>query len=45
MFDVEGKKLSAMELKPGMKLTATKIAEEPTKQISRDVIVTGTTKK
>jgi hypothetical protein len=45
MFDVDGKKLSAMELKPGMKLTATKIAEESTKQISRDVIVTGTTKK
>ena len=45
MFDVEGKKLSAMELKPGMKLTATKIVEESTKQLSRDVIVTGTTKK
>ena len=28
-FDVEGKKLSAMELRPGMKLTGTKIVEEP----------------
>jgi len=29
MFDVQGKQLSAMELRPGMKLTATRIVEEP----------------
>jgi hypothetical protein len=44
-FNVEGKSLTAMELKPGMKLTATKIIEEPHKEISRDVVVTGTMKK
>ena len=44
-FNVEGKKLTAMELKQGMKLTATKIIEEPHKEISRDVVVTGTMKK
>ena len=44
-FNVEGKQLTAMELRPGMKLTATKIVEEPIKEISRDVVVTGTTKK
>ena len=45
MFDVEGKKLSAMELRPGMKLTATKIVEEPTSVITKDVVVTGTVLK
>jgi len=44
-FNVDGKKLTAMELKPGMKLTATKIVEEPHKEISRNVVVTGTMKK
>ena len=44
-FDVEGKKLSAMELRPGMKLTATKIVEEPVNVISQDVVVTGTAPK
>jgi hypothetical protein len=42
MFDVEGKKLSAMELRPGMKLTGTKIVEEPVSVITHDVVVTGT---
>ena len=28
-FDVQGKKLSAMELRPGMKLVGTKIVEQP----------------
>ena len=41
MFDVEGKQLSAMELRPGMKLTATKIVEEPISVITKDVVVTG----
>jgi hypothetical protein len=44
-FDVEGKQLSAMELRPGMKLSATKIVEEPVKVISHDVVVTGTALK
>ena len=40
-FDVAGKKLSAMELRPGMKLTGTKIVEEPVTVITHDVVVTG----
>ena len=44
-FDVEGKKLSAMELRPGMKLTGTKIVEEPVTVITKDVVVTGTAPK
>jgi hypothetical protein len=44
-FDVEGKKLEAMELRPGMKLTATKIVEVPTSVITQDVVVTGTAPK
>jgi len=45
MFDVEGKKLSAMELRPGMKVTGTKIVEEPLTSISQDVVVTGVAPK
>ena len=45
MFDVEGKKLSAMELRQGMKLTGTKIVEEPHVVITEDVVVTGTAPK
>jgi hypothetical protein len=41
-FDVEGKKLSAIELRQGMKLTGTKIVEEPHVVITEDVVVTGT---
>jgi hypothetical protein len=41
-FDVEGKQLSAMELKPGMKLTGTKVVEAPVTVITHDVVVTGT---
>jgi hypothetical protein len=41
-FDVDGKKLSAMELRPGMKLTGTKVVEEPVNVITQDVVVTGT---
>jgi hypothetical protein len=44
-FDVGGKKLSAMELRPGMKVTGTKIVEEPVNVITQDVIVTGTAPK
>ena len=44
-FDVDGKKLSAMELKPGMKLSATKIVEEPVTMITHDVVVTGVAPK
>jgi hypothetical protein len=40
-FDVEGKQLEAMELRPGMKLSATKIVEEPLTVITKDVVVTG----
>jgi hypothetical protein len=41
-FDVEGKKLSAMELRPGMKLSGTKVVEAPITVITHDVVVTGT---
>ena len=44
-FTVEGKQLSAMELRPGMKVTGTKIVEEPTAVITQDVVVTGTAPK
>jgi hypothetical protein len=44
-FDVEGKKLDAMELRPGMKLTGTKIVEEPLSVITQDVVVTGVAPK
>ncbi len=41
-FNVDGKQLTAMELRAGMKLTGTKIVEEPVTVITHDVIVTGT---
>jgi hypothetical protein len=44
-FDVEGKKLEAMELRPGMKLVGTKIVEEPVTSISQKVVVTGVAPK
>jgi len=44
-FTVEGKQLEAMELKPGMKLTATRIVQEPHTLITHDVVVTGTAPK
>jgi hypothetical protein len=40
-FDVEGKKLDAMELRQGMNLTATKIVESPRTEITTDNVVTG----
>jgi len=44
-FDVDGKQISAMELRPGMKLTGTKIVEEPVTLITKDVVVTGSAPK
>ena len=44
-FDVEGKQLEAMELRTGMKLSATKIVEEPVTVITHDVVVTGVAPK
>jgi hypothetical protein len=44
-FNVNGKELSAMELRRGMKLTGTKIVEEPATVITQDVVVTGTVPK
>jgi hypothetical protein len=41
MFDVDGKKVEAMELRPGMNLTATKIVESPRTDITMDNVVTG----
>jgi hypothetical protein len=40
-FTVDGKQLEAMELRQGMKLTGTKIVEEPVTVITKDVVVTG----
>ena len=40
-FNVDGKELSAMELRAGMKLTGTKVVEEPVTIITEDVVVTG----
>jgi hypothetical protein len=45
VFDVDGKKLSAMELRPGMKLMGTKVVEEPVTVITQDVVVKGTAPK
>jgi hypothetical protein len=44
-FDVDGKQLAAMELKKGMKLTGTKVVEEPVTVITHDVVVTGVAPK
>lgn len=43
-FIVEGKPASVRELRQGMKVTATKITEEPLTDISTDTVVTGTAK-
>ena len=40
-FDVDGKKLEAMELRQGMNITATKIVEAPRTEIATDNVVTG----
>ncbi len=44
-FNVDGKELSAMELRKGMKLSGTKVVEEPVTVITEDVVVTGTAPK
>jgi hypothetical protein len=44
-FDVDGKQLSAMELRPGMQLTGTKVVEEPITVITQDVVVKGVAPK
>ena len=41
-FDVDGKQVEAMQLKPGMMLKGTKIVEEPLVEITTDSVVTGT---
>lgn len=44
-FMVEGQPASVHDLKKGMKVTATKIVEEPRTEISTDTVVTGTAPK
>ena len=44
-FTVEGKQLGAEELRPGMALVGTNIAEEQVTSISEQTVVTGTEKK
>lgn len=44
-FNVDGKQISAMELRQGMHITGTKIVEEPKSVITHDVVVTGTAPK
>jgi hypothetical protein len=41
-FDVNGRMLDAMELRPGMKLKATKVVESPRVVFSEKTVVTGT---
>jgi hypothetical protein len=43
-FDVDGQMKEAMELRPGMKVHATKVVESPTVIVRQDSVVTGTTK-
>ena len=40
-FDVDGKMVEAMELRPGMNITATKVVEAPRTEITTDNVVTG----
>jgi hypothetical protein len=40
-FNVEGQMIEAMELKPGQKVTATKIVESPYVEVTEDNVVTG----
>ena len=44
-FMVEGKPASVSELKTGMKVSATKIVEEPQTEISSKMVITGTSPK
>ena len=40
-FMVEGKPATVKDLRPGMKVTATKIIEEPQTEISTETVITG----
>jgi len=44
-FTVEGKPATVAQLRQGMNVSATKIVEEPTTQISETVVITGTAPK
>jgi hypothetical protein len=44
-FNVDGKQVEAMELRPGMMLKGTKIVEEPLVEVTSFTAVTGTTIK
>ena len=44
-FDVDGQMKEAMELRPGMKITATKIVESPRIEITESNVVTGVAPK
>jgi len=44
-FMVEGKPASVQELREGMKVSATKIVEEPKTEISSDTVITGKSPK
>ena len=44
-FVVDGKPASVSELKPGMKVSATKIVEEPHTELASNMVVTGTSPK
>ena len=43
-FNVDGAMKEAMELRPGMKVTATKVVESPRMELATDSVITGTTK-
>jgi hypothetical protein len=43
-FNVDGEMKQAMELRQGMKVTATKVVESPRMEMSTDSVITGTTK-
>ena len=44
-FNVDGRQVEAVELRPGMMLKGTKIVEEPLVEITTDSVVTGTAPK
>jgi hypothetical protein len=44
-FEVDGKQVSAMDLKRGMKVSAIRIVEVPDKIIMQNIVVTGTAPK
>jgi len=44
-FMVEGKPASVQDLRQGMKVSATKIVEEPQTEISTQTVITGSSPK